>query len=157
MSKRLLPLAMILFLGFPTAHAQVSFRIDLGLPLAPHLCVLRPGIQVVEDFGDEVFFSAGWYWCRRSGGWYRARTPRDRFEFVEVRWVPRDLVALPPGHYRHWNREHRIERWERRAAPWGEHRERERWREWRDDRREDRREDRHGHGEGRGHGRRDRD
>ena len=148
MSKRFIPLAMTFFLGLPAAHAQVSLRIDLGLPLAPHLCVVRPGIQVVEDFGDEVFFSAGWYWCRRSGGWYRARHPRDRFEFVEVRRVPRDLVTLPPGHYRHWNHEHRVERWERRE----EHRERERRREWR----EERREEHHGHGEGRGW-RRDRD
>ncbi|MFN8010380.1 MAG: hypothetical protein U0P81_03150 [Holophagaceae bacterium] len=153
MNKRLFPFALMLCLGGSAAQAQVSLRINIGLPVVPHLYVVRPGIQVVEDFDDEVFFASDWYWCRRPGGWYRARHPRDRFDFVDVRTVPRDLVALPPGHYRHWNREHRVERWERREARWEEHRERERRREWR----EDRREDRHGHGEGRGHGHRDRD
>jgi len=135
--------ALLFALSAPPALAQVSLHIDIGLPVAPPLVTIGPRIQVVEGFADEVFFSGGWYWCRRGDGWYRARRPRDRFAFVEVRRVPRELIVLPAGHYRHWHRqEHRMERrMERRE-------------DRREERREERREHRdHGpHGEHRGHG-----
>ncbi|HJV90820.1 MAG TPA: hypothetical protein VJ623_10985 [Holophagaceae bacterium] len=157
MSKHFALSAALLILG-PAARAQVSLHIDIGLPIAPPLVVVRPGIQVVEGFGEEVFFHEGWYWCRRDNGWYRARSPRARFEWVEVRRVPRGLVALPPGHYRNWHREREHERRELRR----EVRREERHEERREDRRErerGREERGRGHrGEGRGDGRhRDRD
>jgi hypothetical protein len=83
----------------------VSLHIELGLPVAPPLVVVSPGIQVVEGFGEEVFFSGGWYWCRRPGGWYRARSPRARFDFVEGGRVPRGLRGIPEGKYRNWHHE----------------------------------------------------
>ncbi len=137
-----LTLAFVAALAAAPAEAQISLHIDIGLPAAPPLVAVAPRVQVVEGFGDEVFFYGGWYWCRRPDGWFRARTPRERFAFVEVRRVPRDLVRLPPGRYRNWHREERRE-------------ERREWR--REERREDRREDRgrgpgHDHGEHRGHG-----
>ena len=161
MSKRLVLAAAILVIA-PTARAQVSLHIDIGLPVAPPLVVVRPGIQVVEGFGEEVFFHEGWYWCRRPNGWYRARTPRARFEWVEVRRVPRGLVALPPGHYRNWHRERQLERREvRREERREERREHERWeRERREEHRERERERREEHREGHhgeGHDRRHRD
>lgn len=103
MKKMLIPLAFLLALGSTAARAQVSLHIDIGLPVAPPLVMVQPGIQVVEGFGEEVFFSGGWYWCRRPNGWYRARSPRARFDFVESRRVPPGLVRLPPGHYRNWH------------------------------------------------------
>jgi hypothetical protein len=94
-----------LFLAPAFASAQVSLHIDIGLPPAPPLVEVRPGIQVVEGFDGEVFFNAGWYWCRRPGGWYRARSPRDRFDWVEARRVPAGLARMPRGHYRNWHHE----------------------------------------------------
>ena len=102
MNKPILPLALLLSLCPATAWAQVGVRIELGLPVAPPLVVIQPGIQVVEGFPEEVFFHQGWYWCRRPDGWYRSRSPRARFAWVEARRVPGPLVRVPMGHYRNW-------------------------------------------------------
>jgi hypothetical protein len=119
MNRYVLSLAMTAALA-PAAQAQVSLHIDIGLPVAPPMVVVQPGIQVVEGFREEVFFAKGWYWCRRPNGWYRAHGPRDRFDFVEARRVPGELARFPEGRYRNWHheeprgRERREERHEER-------------------------------------------
>ncbi|MBL8940196.1 MAG: hypothetical protein JNM69_36955 [Archangium sp.] len=50
------------------ASASVAqVKIDVVLPTIvfeapPALVVVQPGVQVVEDFDEEVFFVDGWYW-----------------------------------------------------------------------------------------------
>ena len=119
--KRLgLPFALALSL-LPLAARAQAVRIEVGLPAAPPLVVVQPGVQVVENQDEEVFYSNGWYWVQRDGYWYRARNPRSAFVFVDRRRVPVAVVHLPPGHYRHWRREEARE--ERRE--WREHERRE--------------------------------
>jgi len=84
------------------ARVDLNVRLNLGLPVTPPLVVVQPGVQVVEDFDDEVFFVNGVYWARRDGRWYTARAPRAAFVVVEPRRVPAVLVKIPPGHYRRW-------------------------------------------------------
>ena len=129
MNKAALPFALLLAFAGPAARAQVHVHIDLGLPLLPPLVTVSPGVQVVEGFNDEVFLYGGWYWCRRPDGWYRSRTPRDHFMWIEGRRVPGPLVRVPAGRYRNWHHE--------------EHREmaRERREERREVRHEERREE----------------
>jgi len=103
LKKLILPIACVIVIGSAPARAQISLHIDIGLPAAPPLVQVQPGVQVVEGFHDEVFFNAGWYWCRRQDGWYRARSPRARFDWVDAHQVPHDLVRMPPGHYRNWH------------------------------------------------------
>jgi hypothetical protein len=96
-----------LFLLATPAFAQVNIRVDVALPtisfeVAPPLVVVQPGVQVVEDFDDEVFFVDSWYWCRRDGRWFRTRSHRGGWVVVEDRAVPVTLVKLPPGQYRRW-------------------------------------------------------
>src|SRR5512133_1496248 len=81
------------------APAQVSVGIQIGLPVAPPLVVIQPGVQVVENYPEEVFYTRGWYWVRRGPAWYRARQPGVTFMPVQPRYVPTRLAALPPGHY----------------------------------------------------------
>ena len=102
-----LPFALLLFLSPTSGQAQVNIHIDLGLPPVPRLVVIQPGIQVVEGFGEEVFFNSGWYWCRRPNGWYRSRSPRSQFVVVERRRVPAGLMRNPEGHNRNWHKEER--------------------------------------------------
>lgn len=142
--KRLIALtALVLSLAPLAARAQASMNmnIQLGLPVAPPLVVIQPGVQVVENYDEEVFYTGGWYWVRRDGGWWRARQPRASFAYVEPRRVPPTLVRIPPGQYRHWNREQA--KAERRE--WKERRKEEKH-EWKEDRRE--RGEGHGHGHG---------
>ena len=105
MKNLAIPFAALLAVSAAPARAQVGVRIELGLPVTPRLVVVEPGIQVVEGFHEEVFFHNGWYWCRRPDGWYRARTPRARFEWIEGRRVPGGLMRMPAGHYRNYRHE----------------------------------------------------
>jgi hypothetical protein len=87
-------------------HAQVQVQVNVALPTItfaapPPLVVVQPGLQVVEDFDDEVFFVEGFYWARRDGRWFRTKNYRGGWVFVE-RGVPTVLVSVPPGQYRKW-------------------------------------------------------
>lgn len=87
--------------------AQVQVKIDIALPTIvfsapPPLVVIQPGIQVVEDSDDEVFFVDGYYWYRRDARWFRTKTHQGGWVLVEDRGVPVTLVRLPPGQYRKW-------------------------------------------------------
>jgi hypothetical protein len=92
--------AALVALALPRrADAGMNVNVNVGLPAAPPLVVVQPGVQVVEDWDEEVFFVSGFYWVRRDGGWYRARSPRAAFVLVQPRVVPGQLVRIPPGQY----------------------------------------------------------
>jgi hypothetical protein len=136
-----IPIAFLLTLG--QAQAQVSLHIDIGLPPVPKLVVVSPGITVVEGSPEEVFFSGGFYWCRRPDGWYRSRRPGDHFAWIDARRVPPAFAHEPVGRYRNWHHQD-MRPAERREAPRGH------------DRRADERHDRHEHEHEREHERHDR-
>lgn len=110
--KRLMlaAIAASLFLPVP-APAQVGVQIHVNIPVNPPLVVVQPGIQVVENWDEEVFYTGGFYWVHRDGYWYRATSPRARWVYVEPRRVPPGLVRMPPGQYKHY-----------RGKAWKEHR-----------------------------------
>ncbi len=86
------------------ALAQASVELRLGLPVVlPQLVVVQPGIQVVPDVDEEVFYTNGWYWVRQDGGWYRSHSHRGGWMAVPAGRVPGRLVSLPPGQYRRWH------------------------------------------------------
>src|SRR4051812_9403194 len=92
--------------------AFAQFRIEVTAPAIhfeapPPLVVVQPGVQVVEDYDEEVFFTDGWYWLHRDDRWYHTRDYRGGWAVVAPPYVPARLVRLPPGHYRHWKAEKR--------------------------------------------------
>jgi hypothetical protein len=109
------------------AHAQVALDIRIGFPSPPPLVVVTPGVQVVPDYDEEVFFSDGWYWLRRDERWYRTRDHRGGWVMVAPRMVPASLVGLPPGQYKHWRKEQ--EKAERKAWKEEEKADRKEWKE----------------------------
>lgn len=91
------------------ASVQAQVRVDVSLPLPsirfvapPPVIVVEPGIQVVEDYDDEVFVMNGSYWLLRDGTWYRS--PDYRGGWIISPPPPR-LVTFVPGRYRHFRRE----------------------------------------------------
>jgi hypothetical protein len=88
------------------AEAGVDVHVNIGLPVAPPLVVVQPGISVVEDWDEEVFFVSPYYWVRRGDLWYRARSPRATFRVAPVRVVPVALVRMPPGQYVKYKAKH---------------------------------------------------
>src|SRR6266545_6803288 len=142
--KRLALLLGLALSSLPApARAQVGVQIHVALPAAPSLVVVQPGIQVVENYDEEIFFTGGWYWVQRDGGWYRARSPRAAFVQCHPRYVPARLVRLPPGQYRHWRRDEHKE--------WKAQEKHER-REWKEARKQEKHREKHEeHGRGHGH------
>ena len=98
-------LALTVVIAAPV-FAQVQVKIDLPtivFPAPPPLVVIQPGVQVVEDNDDEVFFVDNWYWHRRGGRWFRNQTHNGTWVVVEDRFVPGPIVQFQPGHYRRWH------------------------------------------------------
>ncbi|MBX7116381.1 MAG: hypothetical protein K1X64_18795 [Myxococcaceae bacterium] len=94
-----------------SASAQVNVQMQVGIPLPtivfpapPPLVVVEPGVQVVEDYDDEVFFVDGWYWTRRDNSWFRTRRHDGHWVVVDRRYVHPKLLRYQVGHYRHWRR-----------------------------------------------------
>jgi hypothetical protein len=108
-----------------TGRAQVHVGIDIGIafPEPPPLVVVSPGIQIVPEYDEEVYFSSGWYWVRRDDAWYRTRDYRGHWAPVRTVYVPAPLMRMPPGQFRHYYRDD--------DGMWRPHREAE-WHAWRD-------------------------
>jgi hypothetical protein len=90
-------------------QVRVGVGVDVAVPMpsirfevAPPLVVVSPGVRVVRDYDEEVFFVDGWYWCRRDHYWFRTRDYRGGWVVADRRYVPATLVKVPPGHYRHY-------------------------------------------------------
>lgn len=110
------------------ARAQFQMQITMGLPVVlPPMVVVQPGVQVVSELDEEVYFVGGWYWVRRGPHWYRTHDHRGQWVWVAPARVPVTLVRIPPGQYRRLHRaewrEARRERRERERA------ERRQWKE----------------------------
>jgi hypothetical protein len=108
----LIPFVLGALLDPAPASAQAVVELRLGLPIVlPQLVVVSPGIQVVPDVDEEVFFTSGFYWVRRDHVWYRSPNYRRGWVVVPGRGVPPGLARIPPGHYKRWH--------PNRAAPAG--------------------------------------
>lgn len=104
--RRILFTAVLLLLA-PAVRAQVTVNVQVVAPtirfaVRPPVVLVAPGIEVVPDHDDEVFFVAGAYWSRRDGRWFRAHDHHGGWTVVAARRVPRGLVELPPGKYKHF-------------------------------------------------------
>lgn len=136
-------LLTLTLLGASTSFAQVQVYIApppvIRFEVAPRLVEVSPGVRVVPDLDQEVFFDNGYYWTRREGGWWRTRDYRGGWGVVDRRYVPQYIYRVPEGRYRHWRHE---EKEERREFKHEEHaREKEHRREERGERREEHRDE----------------
>jgi hypothetical protein len=107
MRTRSILLAAVVAVGAFPAAAQVQINVQLPsvvFPAPPPMVVVQPGVQVVEDNDDEVFFVDDVYWVRRGPHWYRAKDHRGGWVVVDGPNVPPSLVRLPPGQYRRYKR-----------------------------------------------------
>lgn len=78
---------------------SITFRLPLVLP---PLIAIHPGISVVRDLDEEVFYADGYYWARQDAEWYHTRDPHGTWYRVERGRVSPTLARLPPGRYRNW-------------------------------------------------------
>jgi hypothetical protein len=99
-------LAAVLATGAGCTAAVVSD------PYAPDLVYVSPGVQVIADYNEPIFYSSGLYWRYYGGVWYRSSyytggwvyaTPPaailriDRPNYY-VRYRPAGWAARPRGY-----------------------------------------------------------
>jgi hypothetical protein len=113
--------------------------------VGPDLVYVSPGVQVIADYGEPVFYADGYYWRESGGIWYRSsyhthgwvsyRAPysivsiRDRHTYRHYRpagYVPRANRSYRgdnrPHSYRSDNRPQARQHETKRAAPRNENR-----------------------------------
>jgi hypothetical protein len=105
-------LAAAAVLTSSAALAQID--VHVGLPsirfeVVPRLVEVSAGVQVVEDYDEEVFLVDRHYYVRHGDRWYRSHDHRGHWVVVEHRHVPVTLVRAPRGKYRRYRHhpEHR--------------------------------------------------
>ncbi len=106
MNAKLLAVVAVAVSSQVFGQVQVQVQLpSIHFATPPPLVVVSPGVQVVEDHDDEVFFADGWYWVQRDSRWFRTRDHRGSWAVVEPAIVPRPIVVLPRGKYKRWKRE----------------------------------------------------
>lgn len=75
----------------------------------PPLVEIEPGVQVVSEYGEEVFFTEGYYWHRRDGHWFRSHDHSGNWASVESHEVPGRLHGYSPGQYRNYRAPRAVE------------------------------------------------
>lgn len=69
----------------------------------PQLVEVSPGIWVVEDNPEPVFYDDGYYWRYNSGIWYRSHYHNSGWVHMGHHQVPRTVIQINrPGQYVHY-------------------------------------------------------
>jgi hypothetical protein len=63
---------------------------------APSMVLVSPGVYVIEDYNEPVFYSEGAYWRYHSGIWYSSRVHTGGW--VRVRTVPTYVSRIDRPH-----------------------------------------------------------
>jgi hypothetical protein len=73
---------------------------------APDLVVISPGVQVIADRDEPIFYSGNYYWRNQGGFWYRSTSHTRGWARVEV--APVEIRAIErPSAYVHYHGEAR--------------------------------------------------
>ncbi len=96
---RMFTVGAALALGFPVSgcftrgHANVT--VSAGPPM---LAYVGPGLWVVTDYDEPLFYSDGYYWLYRDGVWLRSSTYGGSYVQVSARIVPRPVLGVDRPH-----------------------------------------------------------
>lgn len=72
---------------------------------SPDLIEIRPGVQVIADADEPLFYSEGHYWLYRDGYWLRSSSYRGGFARIELDYVPQRVRLIEqPQMYAHYRR-----------------------------------------------------
>jgi hypothetical protein len=99
------------------ARVNVSIGVNLGVPVtpvvvtaepqefeeAPQVVFVTPGVYIVPDSPEEIFFSAGLYWTLRDGSWYQCRGHHQKWVRTRGDRVPPTIMRMPRGRYKNWH------------------------------------------------------
>jgi hypothetical protein len=78
----------------------VAYSGGVATTVGPDLVYVSPGVQVIADYNEPIFYSNGFYWREYNGGWYRSRYHTHGWGYSAP---PRAVVSIGNrGHYRHY-------------------------------------------------------
>src|SRR5678815_3573413 len=63
-------LALVLFAG--GCAGTYTTTATVGDPYGPDLVYAAPGVQVIADYNEPIFYSDGYYWRYYGNTWYRS-------------------------------------------------------------------------------------
>ncbi len=100
--------AVLACAGLIWAGVNVDVNIRVGGPRIvfakrPAVVLAAPGIYVIPDSPEEVFFVSGYYWTAHHGNWYRCSGHRGKWVRIHRRHVPAIIISVPAGKYRNWH------------------------------------------------------
>jgi hypothetical protein len=79
----------VVALGGCYTSGEVGYRATYAGPSAdvyvstPDLVPISPGVQVVADYDEPVFYTDGFYWRFYNGGWYRSNNYATGWFYVD--------------------------------------------------------------------------
>lgn len=82
--------ALALGTGGCIAQGRVSGQMDARA--APMLVEINPGVWVIEDYSEPVFFVDGFYWLYRDAVWFRSSYYTGGW--VRVQSAPQVVVSI---------------------------------------------------------------
>lgn len=103
MKRYLLPVMLLGALAASGCYSEepgVAYAGSYGYA-GPSMAYVGPGVQVIADYDDPIFYSDGFYWRWDSGYWYRS--PYYTGGWVTVRDVPYGIRQVrDPWRYSHY-------------------------------------------------------
>ena len=107
--------ALTLMVAAPAmARTNVSVSVSLGQAPPPPVVVVQHAPTTVwlpethvavvhdDDFGNDMFQCGSSWYVYRDGWWYRGRTWRGPYAYVETRYVPQSIMVVPARHWHHY-------------------------------------------------------
>jgi hypothetical protein len=99
-------LVVLATLAVPACYAASEPAYVAGVtyegPAQPELVEAEPGLQVIADYPEPIFFVDGFYYHQSGGRWYRARDYHRGWETARG-GVPSRLSRVEhPERYRHY-------------------------------------------------------
>lgn len=80
-------------------RGSVTFQSAPDLTLIPNTNVYT--LRYDTDY--DLYRYGGWYYIVDDGSWYRARSWRGPFTYIQMNAVPRDVVTVPMRYRRTWS------------------------------------------------------
>jgi len=85
--------------GYTPAYVGPTVAVT-ATTVAPDLVYVSPGVQVIADFDEPIFYADGFYWREYNGTWYHSRYHTHGWVYAAP---PRTIIGIRNrGAYRHY-------------------------------------------------------
>ncbi len=116
--RYILPAALLSAVLATGCYATTSGSAGYGVTattVAPDLVYVSPGVQVIADFDEPVFYADNFYWRQSGGTWYRSRYHTGGWIYASP---PRAVLSIDrPYAYRHYRPQGYVSRGGYRQQP----------------------------------------